>query len=464
MFQLNTNKVFLCILFLMQILLIGIFIGFGSIYTENSQTDNEFLVQFVKPPNNHVTRSISDKKSDNNIIETDDYNGDGKKIKVESSDANFFAQFFYVSSENGTTKSLCFRDGTIVSQQQQHRSLSEDEIRPPCECQLGYHGRDCGQPEVIWRAFMTAKLPLNITEPRRIPHKIFYMIHASAINLETIEMQIHELINVVDLFIFCNEQILNNNNNNDGNSLSLRQHIKYAGVFKQYSSKILIVDNHNKCTSKMMYKKFRQIIVDNNNNEQQQEIQSTDILLYSTADQILNWRAIKYLKWYDNWAQPIKFRLRYTVYGYFWQHPDNTILGSVAGQISVLDEIYKSDPDNMALTNHIGMTIGDLNHAGGWFCQYCYHPMNIVRQLIHDGDKNVFLLNKKSHIDSYDIEKLIANGLYVDGKIILKRLHKFADNYYAPDHITNSSWKYESMLTNIYVNYDDDNGDDYLNE
>lgn len=459
------KKVFLCILFLVQILLIGIFIGFGSIYTDSSQTDNEFLVQFVKQSNHVTTKSIiTDKNqlpSTNNILDNDD--DASKKIKVESIDANFLQQFFYVSNDNGTTKSLCFRDGTIVpQQQQQHRLLSEDDNNtPPCECQLDYHGRDCGQPEVIWRAFMTAKIPLNITEPRRKPHKFFYMIHASAINLETIEMQVQELINVVDLFIFCNEQILYNNKNNnnnvndDSNSLSLRQHIKYAGVFKQYSSKILIVDvDNHKCTSKLMYKKFRQ--------HHQQIIQSTDILLYSNADEILNWRAIKYLKWYDNWAQPIIFRLRYTVYGYFWQHPDHTQLGSVAGQISVLDEVYKSDPDQMALTKHIGMIIGDLNHAGGWFCQYCYHPMNIVRQLIHDGNQNIFLLHKKSIIDSIDIEKLIANGLYVDGKIGLKRLHKFSDKYYAPDHITNSTWKYESILTNIYVNYDD-NGDDYFN-
>lgn len=455
------KKVFLCILFLVQILLIGIFIGFGSIYTENSQTDNEFLVQFVKSSDNHLTRSINEKHHQPDIDNDDDI-----KFKVESAGAKFFTQFFYVSNDNGTTKILCFRDGTFISNHQEHKLLlssDEEEIINPttCECQLDYHGRDCGQPEVIWRAFMTAKMPLNITEPNRKPHKIFYMIHATAINLETMEMQVQELVNVVDLFIFCNEQISNHHhqslleNDNDvdnGNLLSLRQQIKHAGVFKQYSSKILIVDNY-KCTSKLMYKKFRQIIGN-------QQIQPTDILLYSNADEILNWRAIKYLKWYNNWAQPIRFRLRYTVYGYFWQHPENTILGSVAGQICVLDDVYKSDPERMALTKHIGMIIGDLNHAGGWFCQYCYHPMNIVQQLINDGNQNLLLLQKKSIVDSAYIERLIANGLYVDGKIGLTRLHKFADKYYAPDHITNSSWKYESILTNIYANYDDD-AEDY---
>lgn len=428
------KKVFLCILFLVQILLIGIFIGFGSIYTEGSQTDTEYLVQFVKSQNIvHVDPAPS----------ADLDEGGSKKIKVESTGANFFAEFFYVSAENVSSKVHCFRDGTMS----EHR-LSEWGT---CECQLDYHGRDCGQPEVVWRAFMTAKMPLNATEPHRKARTIFYMIHATAINIETLEMQVQELVNVVDLFIFCNEQITYHRRYDGDESLSLRQHIKHAGVFKQHSSKILIVDNH-KCTPKMVYHKFRRIVDGN-------QVRPTDIFLYSNADEILNWRAIKYFKWYGNWPQPVRFRLRYTVYGYFWQHPENTRLGSVAAQIGVLDELYKSDPERMALTKNVGMTIGDLNHAGGWFCQYCYHPMNIVRQLLNEG-KDIFLEHKKAVVDSAYVERLISTGLYIDGKIGLTRLHKFADKYYAPDHITNASWKYESMLTNIYASYDDD----YANE
>lgn len=65
-------------------------------------------------------------------------------------------------------------------------------------------------------------------------------------------------------------------------------------------------------------------------------------------------------------------------------------------------------------------------------------------------------LNGKKVIDSKYIENLIGNGLYVDGKTELTRLHKFSGKCYAPDFVSSSlSWRYQHILTNVYATYDD---------
>lgn len=197
-----------------------------------------------------------------------------------------------------------------------------------------------------------------------------------------------------------------------------------------------------------------------------------DVLLFSRADEILNRQAVAYLKWYNDWsqAQPIRFRLKYTVYGFYWQHPHHTVVASAACQLQVLDELYGGDPERLTTSKNAGMIIGDLNHFGGWFCQYCYDsPINIVQKLQLEKDLNVFDVSadtrdddkslkqkKPTIVDSNYIQSLISAGWLVDGKTNLLRLHRYSDKYYAPDYVTEKSWKYESMLTNVYAHYDND--------
>lgn len=282
--------------------------------------------------------------------------------------------------------------------------------------------------------------------------------------METLKIQIMELNEIVDLFVLCD------------NSSTRDQTFRLNGTefLQQMDRKIIILSDH-KCIPKTVYKKFRRGV------GAERGVTADDVILFSNSDEILNWRAVKYFKWYDNWPQPVQFRLKYTVYGYYWQHPQSTIIGSAASQISVLDEIFKSDPVRMMSTKKPGMIVGDLNYVGGkiilmadassrniyhsacvltlnsstgWFCQYCYHPLEIVKKLLHE-EKNVFL-NDKKVIDAEYIEHLIGNGLYVDGKMGLTRLHRFSGKCYAPDFVsTNLSWRYQHILTNVYATYDD---------
>lgn len=421
------KKVFLWTLFLLQVLLLMVFLSFSRFRDTATDGGGDGAVQFLS------RNDLSKQRRDH----------------VDSSTIQFKTSGIYANEFFGSKN--CFRDGIVTTRNGTKSATTE------CVCETDYHGHDCGLPEVLWRAFMTAKIPLNIsTHSIRRPHNVFYLIRLDRggieASLETLEIQVMELMNVVDLFVICDATHVNNRK-------SLKQFTK-TGFLKKYSYKILLLDDDDGrkkkpitfCAPKYMYRTLRSRL------SKMTDIRNDDILLMSENDEILNWRAVKYFKWYDYWPQPTRFRLKYTVYGYYWQHPENTRIGSAACQINVLEEQYKGDPARMmATTRKPGLIVGDLNHVGGWFCQYCYHPLNIMKKLIAE---RVDLFRQPNHVrgifDSANVETLIGNGLFVDGKMGLTRLHRFADKYYAPEFITNSSWNYQGILTNVYATYDDD--------
>lgn len=308
----------------MQLILIAaVALIFGS-WDTNDYFDIDANVKFVKNySENAFTNGHESSRRHNNNVSPTHKNGD------------FSKEFIDTSLAGGD--SLCFRDGI---------ELGENSS---CQCKFDYHGKDCGQPEVLWRAFMTSKIPLNLSSPRREPHKIIYFIQSTIISMETLKIQIMELNAIVDLFVLC-EQI----------SVSRDQSFRLNAIefLQQMNRKILILSDH-KCTAKTMYKKFRR------GAGVEKGVTVDDVIIFSHSDEILNWRAVKYFKWYDNWPQPVRFRLKYTVYGYYWQHPQSTIIGSAACQISFLDEIFKGDPARMLSTRKSGMIVGDLNYVGG---------------------------------------------------------------------------------------------------
>lgn len=421
------NRLFLWGLFSLQLFLIVIFMIFGSSFNNNSNDLDQLSVKFIGHEITNVTESA---ESDNEIFFS-------RIVPI----AGNFHEKFHESSQK-----VCFIEGT---DQRTIKNGTEDktERNSYCKCLPEWHGKDCGQPEVLWRAFMTSKVPIKLSLPRRVPHRVFYIIQTTGSSIETLEIQIMELFDIVDLYILCD----------------LSKKPKYpedlfkqqmnTGFLKNIHNKILLIEDKT-CTPKNIYKKMK-FLIDRNS------IRADDVLIYSQSDEILNRKAINYLKWYDDWPQPVRFRLKYTVFGFFWQHPESTILGSCVSQINVLEEIYKSDPNRVLSVKKTGIITGDLNHFGGWYCRYCYQPIDIIRKLEYDS-KNIKLdtkrifLNNKQVIDAEYIQNLIANGLNIDGKMSLVKLHRFSDKYYLPEFVSNNSWKFHNIVINLFASWDDD--------
>lgn len=476
----NHRRPFLWFLLFVQFILIVIFMIFsGGGYSTNGPTDETALnlevgvnsVKFINDGNNYD----NDDDDDDGVLDfSENHNRHKKKPpKKPGLDENHkqrrlefqlknFTDFFFnmMSSVNDSTTTTnvvyCFREGTETYQKPQSKEHNEQDETTKCVCQPEWHGQDCGQPEVLWRSFMTSKVPILLSSPRRQPHHLFYVIQTTGISIETLDIQMMELKDLVEIFVLCDlkfKRIFYKNiliKNHLRNSSATPTTHSALGILELFQrGRVLLIDDH-KCTPKIIYKKVKTIFGD--------EIKGTDVLVYSKSDEILSRRAIAYFKWYDNWPQPVHFRLKYTVFGFFWQHPESTRLGSVVSQFDTLESLYKSDPERMLGTKKPGIIVGDLNHYGGWFCQYCYQPIDVVQKL--EFDRQVVKFDYRQVIDAGFVENLVSNGLFVDGKMHLVKLHRYSEKYFSPDYVNENSRRFDNILTNIFARWDD-NGDDY---
>lgn len=154
------------------------------------------------------------------------------------------------------------------------------------------------------------------------------------------------------------------------------------------------------------------------------------------------------------------------------QHPDKTILNSFACQLNVLEQVYKSNPDNIIRKKSQLLTVGDLNHFGGWFCEYCYQPIDIIRRLHLDSK---LLANKKSSTELLNgnyhrkpiiniefIQNLIQQGTYIDGRTTLEKLRPYDnEKYFVPDCVAKNRGKFSNVVSNFYASWDDSENEGY---
>ncbi|XP_060819636.1 beta-1,4-mannosyl-glycoprotein 4-beta-N-acetylglucosaminyltransferase [Bombus pascuorum] len=334
---------------------------------------------------------------------------------------------------------ICWKHGV------DDQKMRSSEDLQKCICIHGWHGSDCGQPEVVWRAIMASKQNVNLKHrkiARRIIHTFFLHEHNSAIA----EVIVEELYNVVDLFVICDFSNAEDN----------FHHKLFKGLLQQKQKKILYINiatkmhKPSRIVSKYIWDKLKTVV---------RNLRDDDIYITTEPEQILNSRALMFLKVYNGWPQPIGFRLRWSVYGFFWQHPLKTTITVGACTIGLMREAYQSNSimleqleGDLSERDSLGLVIGDLNHYGGWYCYLCQAPANIITNL-HNKVKSKEIQIEKT-IDVPFIEDLIGSGLWLDGKTNLLRVSKSQDLYFAPETILNNTWKYDWLVENFYAKLD----------
>ncbi|XP_016984358.1 uncharacterized protein LOC108048316 [Drosophila rhopaloa] len=353
----------------------------------------------------------------------------------------------YVDAEMGLTPALwCYREGTI------NESLRLNDVDylmspPQCKCESGWHGRDCGQPEIIWRTLMTSSraskrsgsTPLQLSEASSTSlHRLFYMLELGAwdhLSLELLELQIRALLEVVDYFLIY---YVSNGSKERSLENMLDSRSNYA---------LLRCSSESDCSSSKAYSHFRRQLW-------QQcgvQMQAQDLLLHGDSGTVYAPAALKFLKYYAKDVLPLKFRLKYNVYGFYWQHPKKTLLNGV---ISSLGHLHSAQLDAQRPQRLASSTLGDLNHYGGWNCELCLPPEQIVLLLQSSSKQKlpVKLPNdtRNAHIDATYMQLLIANGGHIDGTTQLLRLREQSEKYFAPEEALMHSSKYGELLVNLY--------------
>lgn len=433
MFLFKQRKIW--ILISLQLILISAILFINSLLSDPDRSIDVVGVKFV---NGNQARWRAD-------------NAQSEKNLVVHNVGNFTKNFALIRLHDGYTnhEKVCFREGT-----KNDTKDIKGFFHPVCSCVAEWHGKDCGQPEVLWRAFMTnTRQGLSLSAPRKIPHNVFYIIETDGFSLETLEIQILELVHVVDLFVLCDlDRRTTTNDVTDEKDLKIRHHLNNTGFLKQYQDNIIVVVDKS-CSPARVYKRLKTIV-------RPTDLHPDDVLVFSRANEILSHKAINFFKWYDNWPQPVHFRLKYDVYGFFWQHPQSTTVGSVACTISALEDTHQSDPVVALNTKKVGLVVGDLNHFGGWYCEYCAQPVDIVHKILWeaktDGKHQQIFNSHKGAITSEHIQNWIVNGIYVDGKQNLIMLRKYQEKYFCPDYVNSHSWRFDNLVVNIFAKWEED--------
>ncbi|XP_011183568.2 uncharacterized protein LOC105212908 [Zeugodacus cucurbitae] len=376
--------------------------------------------------------------------------------------------------EFGNDALWCFRKGSIDELSQisndevpQYVALSWEEENTQCKCRAGWHGRDCGQPEVMWRALLTLKTPFQLQQPTktRDPHRLIYFLEGNFFNLDLLDLQISMLEDIVDYFVIFVKPARKD-------PKTLEHMLEEKLTAKQYMlfkcDQEYALQNGN-CTTKAAYAHFLQQL--KHKQLQLLPLKSTDLLLYTDDRVFPSPQALQFLKYYANDVRNVLFRLKYVVYGFYWQHPKQTYLNGLISSFVHVDnpsQINGGEKDpakimemSKAESSHRApFVIGDLNHFGGWFCKYCQQPEEIVAELHAETSSLTqvqFTETVSGHnIDVTYLQKLIATGVYVDGRTQLLRNRRYSDKYYAPAVAETDNSKYGNLLINLYESFDDD--------
>ncbi|KAH8404364.1 hypothetical protein KR222_005338, partial [Zaprionus bogoriensis] len=352
----------------------------------------------------------------------------------------------------------CYSEGTLRENRTQQDDRDYLQAQPQCLCAGGWHGRDCGQPEIIWRALMThsrasrrggVEAPLQLHEANAAAVKrLYYLLDLGAwehINMELLQLQLQTLLEVVDFFLIYYYVAEGENAHRQQHQQRLQRNIKHmprSGAGAGSSSYLIYQCSRANCSTAAAFGHFRQQLwklcgV---------QVQATDLLLYGERDAIYAPAALKFLKYYAKDVLPLRFRLKHNVYGFYWQHPLRTRL---QGLIGCVRHMHAAQLDVRRLERQTSYTLGDLNHYGGWLCELCLPPEQIV-QLLQQSPRDELRQNDVKRIDAPYMQQLIGGGVYLDGSTQLLRLRQQSEKYFAPEQALQHSSQFGQLLFNSY--------------
>lgn len=338
-------------------------------------------VQFILPPKNKFRKHPESKNIHNRFLTL----ADTPIFLGASNSQNHFKK---------TNETICFKGGF------------SSVIEGRCMCSRGWHGPDCGQPEVVWRALVAARptlpTPIRRTEPRRL----VYILSTTEPDNSIAEIAVGEVATVAELIV-----VLASNGWKER-----KGHLPVVLL----GARVLVLSSDSE---------WRNTVAD---------LHPDDIVVSGGGDIIPSAHTLQFLKLYDGWPQPVFFRMRWNIYGFFWLHPERTQTKPGA---------------NLAAGGGRGQpfVIGDLNHCGGWLCTLCSAPNSLI-----DGLSNVEpVLGKLPPIvNSQIIQEAIGAGVSLDERIQLIPTSRIHDPEYAPPFALNNSEYFDLLLTNSYKQSD----------
>ena len=366
---------------------------------------------------------------------------------------------------------VCYSNGTDIE-------LSR--INKKCKCLKGYHGDDCGIPSYIWKTGNNAKLLPNIIRRRKVPRRVIYAVPVNH-EFELFETRMAMQADVVDVFI-----LHESNYTNSGHPKHRLFFNKFQndGWLSEYFHKFIYIfqetfPEEGKLNGEIADAFMRRHLGQTAFRERLKGFQDDDLFIYNDGDELIRPEIITFLKLYEGFTDPIGFKYRWAIFGFFW-----TIIESKFGEVRNFEtaamtvgffrdfynydaslikggEFEKDNKFNVDVKKSYEekgkrIKLFKCSDSAGWHCSYCFKPEGIRKKLLDApvsdwprwGDDPV-----KSNV-TY-IRTLIQNGQFFDlryfrgsssGALTIKD-----DPDIAPKYMLENEEKYKHLLVNVYL-------------
>uniref|UniRef100_A0A131Z1L7 Beta-1,4-mannosyl-glycoprotein beta-1,4-N-acetylglucosaminyltransferase n=1 Tax=Rhipicephalus appendiculatus TaxID=34631 RepID=A0A131Z1L7_RHIAP len=370
----------------------------------------------------------------------------GKRVpETKSATVSSGVAWIQHEDDDVSNRSTCFLEGTV----RQRNNLS-------CICKKGWNGADCSIPDAIWstkafRYWNSAGLIRRRRKPRAVING-FIFNH----ELDILEVRIKELGNAVDYFIIV-ESIYTNVGAEK--PLYLKSNLS-AGFLREHAHKIIPIamdfynyidgepwSPENYLRSSIWYEGQRRL----------RNIQRDDLFIMSDADEIPSREVVLFLKHHDGYGEPILLRLRWFLYGFFWENREPVNVSSVC-TVAFMREKYENDSLRLRTLNPY--TDEDLPEAGtfidmwtiegtppryaGWHCSWCFDAHGIqVKLASAQRDDGVRWGDIAEKTDIAYINSLRRRGQYFDESTPLNHCDPYEA---APAYVAKHAQRFRHLM------------------
>jgi len=336
-----------------------------------------------------------------------------------------------------------------------------------CICREGWFNEFCDIPDSLFHTHsMTFAEKRHLQLRRKTTRRIIY---GAPFNHEfsMLEALLNELYDIVDVFIFVESSYT---------AFGRRKPLRllprlYRGYLKKFHLKIMYLyfDHFPTGARKdgWIADSYWRSYVAKHGLGNIHGIQDHDLFLVLDLDELPLRDTLAFLKFHDGYPEPFGVRLRWTVFGYFWQNLPYTqvVIGCTVG---FLKNVYHNnsntlrsgniDPNAFPELNNYKRShrvrlwfFGDVDRFAGWHCSSCLDPEGIRTKFMsaQNGDFPRWG-NFKEKMELSYIKSLIKDGKWFDGSTSRWVKGNMAATLYAPKYILRNWKKYKDILFNPY--------------
>lgn len=353
----------------------------------------------------------------------------------------------------------CFREGTALNNEPEDLGRS---FHTGCLCKRGWHGHQCSIPEMVFSS--TGARFVELLKPRTTARRVISAL-AFNVEFELLEARLHELDDVIDVFI-----ILESNYTNYGEPKPLHLLKKLRdGYLKEFHHKIVYlfrgrIPKGGRDDGWLVDQHMRMYI----GQEGMRRVSNTapdDIFLYTDADEIPNRQSILFLRMHDGYSEPFGVSLRWSVFGFFWKQiePTRVLIGCTVGMFRYVfnNDAYQlrsTDYQNQASDKlhayiasgaHIyDWHMGDNGVLSGWHCSWCLPPSRIRIKLTSAINADFPRWGDfPEKLEIPYLRNLVKTGTWFDDKTRFGMLvNSQNEEAFAPQYLLNNLDKFPYLL------------------